>query len=85
MHYYDAEGDYNPMSGSGIGASGAECARESWCGLLDEAQTVLRTTLDEIALLAGVVTAETETHTPSAPAPSAYSLLLEPALFRFIS
>ncbi len=64
-----------------------DCSRGRWGILIDEAQTAIRLTLDELALLAGIVTAETVTHTqahpPASPGRSAYSLLLEPALFKF--
>lgn len=92
MHYYDAEGEYNPsFDPASLAALHAcdehDCTRGNWGGLIDEAQAAIRLTLDEMAVLAGTVTAETVTHhyTPSAPVRSAYSLLLEPALFRFPS
>ena len=66
MNYYDAEGEYNPVScpGSQAGAMPTDehdCAR-GWSGLVDEVQAVFRVTLDEMALLASTVTAETATH-----------------------
>jgi hypothetical protein len=91
MHYYDAEGEYNPIYSSGPQAGALpvdehDCSRNSWGGLLDEANTAIRTTLEEIALLASTVTADTLTtghpHVPASPIRSAYSLLLDPALFK---
>ncbi len=93
-YYYDAEGEHNPMFGPGSlsGAFPADehgCTRDNWSGLIGEAQAAFRITLDEIALLASIVTAETATqskhHTPASPIRSAYSLLLEPAFFKFPS
>ncbi len=56
MHCYDAEGECNPRA-----APGPHWRREGWDRLLADAQTAVRVTLDELALLAGIVTAENVT------------------------
>lgn len=90
MNYYEAEGEYNPATGVACPDHWdyvSNCSKEGWSGLISEAHTAIRVTMDELALLAGIVTAETVTHTlariPMSPGPSAYSLLLEPSLFKF--
>jgi hypothetical protein len=90
MHHHDTEGEFDLALTSHAGAFSSgehDCARESWGGLVDEAQAALRVPLDEMALLASTVTAETATqrqpYTPATPVRSAYSLLLEPALLKF--
>lgn len=88
MEFFEAEGQYNPLAAP-FPPDDPDCAREGWGGLLGEAQTAILVTLDELALLAGISTAETATHAepnfPPASERSAYSLLLEPALFHFPS
>ncbi|HEY5994698.1 MAG TPA: hypothetical protein VIU46_08885 [Gallionellaceae bacterium] len=89
MHYTDAEGEYNPWSCHRAGTSfdAHDCARESWGSLVGEARDAVRVPLDEMAMLARMVTAETITHShlhTAAPRErSPYSLLIEPALFKF--
>jgi hypothetical protein len=85
MEYLDAEGIFNPEAKSLL-IDQPNCAKGSWNSLIDDAQMALRVTLEELALLASIVTAETATHTlshiPASPEQSAYSLLLEPTLFK---
>ncbi len=89
MNYYDAEGEYNPAADvmpADYGNSLPGSIKEGWSGLIWEAHAAVRVTLDEIALLASIVTAETMSHAvsrmPGSPGLSAYSLLLEPSLFK---
>lgn len=85
MEYLDTEGMYNPEAES-ILIGQPNRAKNGWGSLIDDAQMALRVTLEELALLASIVTAETATHTlshiPASPEQSAYSLLLEPTLFK---
>lgn len=89
MEFFEAEGIYNPHLASTPIDGEPDCVREGWGGLIGDAQTAIRLTLDELALLAGMATADTAIHAlpriPALPEPSAYSLLLEPALFNFSS
>jgi hypothetical protein len=67
---------------------GAEHSHTCWNAMIGEAHKAIQVTLEELAWIAGLSTAATET--PGAPHAdpanrSAYSLLLEPALFRFTS
>lgn len=81
MKHLNAEGIYNPEGKPDL-IGQPNCARGSWDSLIDDAQTALRITLEELAFLASIVTAETTTHIPASPEQSAYSLLLEPSLFK---
>jgi hypothetical protein len=69
-------------------SDGVEPAQTCWNAMISEAQKAIQVTLEELALLAGVATVAAETawapHADAAPR-SPYSLLLEPALFRFPS
>ncbi len=69
-------------------ANGTEHTNTCWNAMLSEAQKVLQLTLEELAVLAGLSTAAIEMPAGShmdAASRSAYSLLLEPDLFRFPS
>lgn len=88
MTYYEAEGQHNPHDEPELCLP--ECGKDTkggWSGLVSDAHSAIRVTLEELALLASIVTAETVTHSLSHVPPlsgrSAYSLLLEPALFKF--
>lgn len=85
MEYLDTEGIFNPEAQSLL-IDQPDSAKGSWNSLIDDAQMALRVTLEELALLASIVTAETATHTlshlPASHEQSAYSLLLEPTLFK---
>ncbi len=80
MEYLEAEGDYNPVVGPRADAE-PHCAWEGLGTLSGEVQAAIMATLGELAALASTLTADT-THAPASPAPSAYSLLIEPALLR---
>lgn len=86
MEYLDAEGICNPVIDPQPDDQ-PNCIKKNWDSLIGDAQMALQVTLDELALLAGIVTAETATHTlpyiPASPDQSAYSLLLDPILFKF--
>jgi len=75
------------ISANAAGATPCEavCSMEGCGTLFGEVHKAIRVTLDELAMLAGLATADTdhaqETHVPE-HTPSAYSLLLENSLFR---
>lgn len=90
MKYYDAAGAYNPHAGPALIAD-SDCSPEGapagWANVMGDAQMAVWATLDELALLASIATADTISHA-LAPIPAglpACSLLLEPALFMFPS
>lgn len=88
MKHFNEESIYSPEAEPAL-IGQPDCAKGCWDNLIGEAQMAIRVTLDELALLASIVTADTASHTlpyiPASPERSAYSLLLEPVLFKFPS
>ncbi len=78
----------NPLEAPVAAHDDMDPAHACWNQMLGEAHRVIQVTLEELAMLASLATAETGTHyghATDAANRSAYSLLLEPALFRFPS
>jgi hypothetical protein len=76
----------NALDQTPVAADSGEHTLNCWNAMIGEAHKVIQVTLEELALLAGLATADTDeaggTHA-EAPGHSAYSLLLDPGLFNF--
>ncbi len=83
---FHGDASCNPLEAPLAARDDIDPAHACWNAMIGEAQKVIQVTLDELAMLASLATAETGTHCGHAMETanrSAYSLLLEPALFRF--